>query len=233
MDPYLMMRSDVRQGLLDLSTKLRSYQDAASTAESNTLSQQVRSLIKRLTEDLEALDRGVTQTFNNPAKFGLSKEEVMNRQAFVKESQDQLLRLISQYESAGKGGRGGGRSPRNNKGGPGPSANDEDNSANNDFLRDEMAKQAQLRANQELAIEDLTQGTRRVRIMADNITVALKEDEAARDELEAEMDGLSGRLKTANKRLDDLMRKSSDKSKFICIAVLILILLGMVTLLVI
>ena len=227
-DLYPQVREEINTNIFELNQLVRKYEAPQTEAPDRYgLHQRIQQSISRLRDDIHALKMSLNNVEALRA-LKLSIEDIQNRHGFVDDAKERLLFAEKKFFRAVRENTA---DPTTDRAPERVTLNEElANAGARDFVETEISRQTALQVQQEEDVDSIHSSVQRVRSNADAITVALVEDDEARQELDSRMDRLVSRMKRANKKIDRLLMETAKGTKLGIIAVLLVILVVLVVL---
>ena len=244
-DPFPPALQSLQSQLTSIPPLLQSLRRITSTTSpSNPEAASARADLQTALEDLDAdladLRDSVTAAESYAPRFGLSSHEVRGRREAVekvgaqvqklKESSQDYVGLTSPTQSfsghpayapapqPSGPGRGAGL--------PDPGAFDEDEDGDGDaYAEFEQQRQEELLAEQDEALEGVSQTVGTLRAQADEMGRELEEQGVLIDEVDTVTDRVGGKLQSGIKRVEWIYKKNEERWGGCCISVLIVVLI--------
>ncbi|KAG2422428.1 hypothetical protein HXX76_016043 [Chlamydomonas incerta] len=189
----------------------------ATNPERKKIAQSVEEGCGSLSWQLNELDTAVDRASENPQRFNLTPEELSSRRRWITNTRRQLDGMKDTLRTA--------TAPP-----PAVSAAESKAIAQNDkFLTGQYESQQLVMKRQDADLEDIEQAVIRIGRQGREIGNELAEQERMLDELDQDVDTTGSRLKAAQKKMSELIRKSGSNTQLVLIVVLIVILVVLAT----
>ncbi|KXZ49371.1 SYP6 protein [Gonium pectorale] len=167
---------------------------------------------QEIQDSLNELDTAVDRASENPQRFNLTPEELSSRRRWIGNTRRQLDGMRDTLRTATA---------------PAPTMSAAESkavAANDTFVTSQYSQQQAMLKRQDEDLEDIEQAVIRIGRQGREISNELSEQAAMLDELDAEVDTTSSRLKAAQKKMSEIIRKSSSNTQLVLIVALIIIL---------
>lgn len=216
-DPFYSLRAEVEANLKDI------------TSNSGGMSaRNVEDALQRIHWDLEMLEESIDRVTANPAKFGITTDEVDRRHQFVASVKQQMSSIRSATSSRGGGSGGGGHAAQRESllGGKNQSkaakkAAADLESANDSFMDQENLRQSLLHREQDEYLDDLGQSLTRLGGMGKSISEELMEQEKIIDDLQQATDYTVHNMNDVNRLVSDMLKSKQGRSQLCLILLLV------------
>lgn len=213
-DPWPQMEKQVGTMLSDLTLQLQRHRENPSVTivAENQLLESIETCVEAVADMRFALDTAM----EHPESFSITTEELQERAQRIRDWE----REVEKAQQAGEKIKAAQRKR----------AMDQDNEVtgaqreNNDFLKQEHDVQQSIMQTDDQTLDRISSGIHRVKDTAVNIGDELTTQEHIIDSIDKGMDRVQTRLDSAMRRVGKLLDSTSDRGKFICIAVLVVIL---------
>ncbi|KAG2443171.1 hypothetical protein HYH02_009580 [Chlamydomonas schloesseri] len=217
-DPFYLIRQEIQDSVNELQQRMSRFHGLTATnPERKKIAQSVEEGCSSLSWQLNELDTAVDRASENPQRFNLTPEELSSRRRWITNTRRQLDGMKDTLRTA--------TAPA-----PAVSAAESKAIAQNDkFLSGQYETQQLVMKRQDQDLEDIEQAVIRIGRQGREIGNELAEQERMLDELDQDVDTTHSRLKAAQKKMQELIRKSGSNTQLVLIVVLIVILVVLAT----
>ncbi|PNW82698.1 hypothetical protein CHLRE_06g290100v5 [Chlamydomonas reinhardtii] len=217
-DPFYLIRQEIQDSVNELQQRMSRFHGLTATnPERKKIAQTVEEGCGSLSWQLNELDTAVDRASENPQRFNLTPEELSSRRRWITNTRRQLDGMKDTLRTA--------TAPA-----PAVSAAESKAIAQNDkFLTGQYESQQLVMKRQDQDLEDIEQAVIRIGRQGREIGNELAEQERMLDELDQDVDTTHSRLKAAQKKMQELIRKSGSNTQLVLIVVLIVILVLLAT----
>ena len=194
---------------------------------------QLKSMIDDVRDDLDELEESVEVVEKNPSQFFFSQEEVGKRKAFVQGTQRKMDEMAKKLSSPQTRQKIEGwkkemlmkqKSPVIDKNEGWKEVIEGDNQ---EFLQQQQMRQQEIRVDQERGLERLGESLGTIHEHAVTISNELEASNKLIEEVEGDMDRTMLGMQKAIRKLDRLLEKTGTCGSIIILIVLIFILIGL------
>jgi member of the syntaxin family of t-SNAREs len=215
--------------------RIRSLATTASSPELASARTDLEAALSSLAEDLADLVASVQAIESNPARFGISADEVTRRKRLVQEVggeiEDMRDELTSKVPGAAAAAaavaRGGNDLPDPN------SFAIPEGSGDDPYAEFEQQQQLEMMREQDQHLDGVFRTVGTLRQQADDMGRELEEQREILEVVDEAAERVGGRLQNGMQKLQYVMRKNEDRLSSCCIAVLIFVLILLLILLLI
>ncbi|GAX83411.1 hypothetical protein CEUSTIGMA_g10836.t1 [Chlamydomonas eustigma] len=223
-DPFYILKVEIDESVHDLKQKMTRYHGLQSgNPERKILSQQVEAGCQSIRWQLKELAGAVEKASEDPAKFNLTNEELGTRRRWIDNTRDQ----VTTVHEALQGALAAPPPPSHSSRGNDVSA-DRVKEVNSRFVGTEVEAQSLIMRRQDEALDDIEQAVGRIGQLGRAIGEELDDQQRLMNTLAEDVDVTQSRLKAAQKRMAEIIRKSGGFSQMCVVIVLSVILLVLV-----
>lgn len=185
----------------------------ATNPERKMIAANVEKGCNSLANELNQLDAAVEQASENPQRFNLTPEELSSRRKWLNNTRRQLEGMKETLRTA--------TAP------PPPLPENRAVAQNQNFIKSQYEQQQLMLKKQDNDLDDVEAAV--IRIARTNRVISTEVDDQGRllDELDGDIDSTTSRLKAAQKKMQEIIRKSGSNTQLVLIVVLIAIVIGL------
>eukprot|EP00201_Polytomella_parva_P006085 CAMPEP_0175077422 /NCGR_PEP_ID=MMETSP0052_2-20121109/23386_1 /TAXON_ID=51329 ORGANISM="Polytomella parva, Strain SAG 63-3" /NCGR_SAMPLE_ID=MMETSP0052_2 /ASSEMBLY_ACC=CAM_ASM_000194 /LENGTH=202 /DNA_ID=CAMNT_0016346895 /DNA_START=113 /DNA_END=721 /DNA_ORIENTATION=+ len=186
----------------------------ASNPERQTIAAKVQEGVDLLNYQLRQLDIAVDKASENPERFNLTPEELASRRVWISTTRRQVQDMTETLTTA--------KATPASFAMSGPKKPSQENS---DFLANESEKQVLVMRRQDADLDDIEKAVTRIGHIGKEMGQELGKQAEMLEELDQDVDTTSNKLKAAQKKVQELIRRSGSNTQLVLIGVLIVILI--------
>ncbi|GIL81703.1 hypothetical protein Vretimale_1343 [Volvox reticuliferus] len=212
-DPFYLIRQEIQDTVNELQQRMSRFHGLQATnPERKKIAQSVEEGCNSLAWQLNELDTAVDRASENPQRFNLTPEELSSRRRWISNTRRQVEGMKETLRTA--------TAPPPNV----SAAESKAVAANDKFLSGQYETQQLMLKRQDQDLEDIEQAVIRIGRQGREIGNELVAQDILLNELEQDVDTTQSRLKAAQKKMQELIRKSGSNTQLVLIVVLIVIL---------
>jgi len=231
-DPYFVVRDEVQSAEAACARKLQKWRRVMQSSDTKAsdardLTSELRSNVRSAEWDLEDLEESVKVVESNPARFGISSDELENRKGFIRDSRLNLADMKAELEAPDVNER-----LLSMESSPSVKINMNPRYGHdNPAYRDYNQTQSQLLREQDDTLELVSGNVQNLKQMSRAIGDELDDQAGLLDQLGGEIDSAQGRMSATLAKIQRVTRRirlSSDRRQWWaigCLSLLIFILL--------
>ncbi|KAG2497799.1 hypothetical protein HYH03_004070 [Edaphochlamys debaryana] len=212
-DPFYLIRQEIQESVNDLQQRMSRFHGLTATnPERKKIAQAVEEGCSSLSWQLNELDGAVTRASENLQRFNLTPEELNSRRKWISNTRRQLDGMKDTLRTATA---------------PAPAVSPAESKAvaqNDKFLGNHYEQQQVMLKRQDNDLEDIEAAVIRIGRQGREIGNELAEQERMLEELDQDVDTTHSRLKAAQKKMQELIRKSGSNTQLALIVGLIIVL---------
>ncbi|GFR49902.1 hypothetical protein Agub_g12008 [Astrephomene gubernaculifera] len=215
-DPFYLIRQEIQDSVNDLQQRMSRFHGLTATnPERKKIAQAVDEGCSSLAWQLNELDTAVDRASENPQRFNLTPEELSSRRRWISNTRRQLDGMKETLRTA--------TAP------PPPlsTAESKQVAQNDKFVSGQFESQQVMIKRQDQDLEDIEQAVIRIGRQGRAMATELAEQGNLLEELDQDVDTTHSRLKAAQKKMAELIRKSGSNTQLVLIVALIVILVVM------
>lgn len=212
-DPFFLIRQEIQDSVHELQQRMSRFHGlTAANPERKKIAQSVEEGCDSLAWQLTELDTAVDRASENPQRFNLTPEEISSRRRWVANTRRQVEGMKETLKTATA-------AP------PPPPVESRAIAANQNFLNNQYQSQQTMIKKQDLDLDDIEQAVIRIGRQGREIGNELHEQGVMLEELDQDVDTTSSRLKAAQKKMSEIIKKSGSNTQLVLIVALIIILI--------
>lgn len=230
-DPWPDMEVQMVETLSDVIV----HQQRFSSMPNHTIvaETEYEGVLQNADEMLFDMQQALDAVLQHPELFAITSEELQRRGALVRQWERDIQKPRDELKEAAKKRRNASQlNAAAQKAGVSPeelaAAQNRRNDENSTYLQREYEAQQTMMSEQDQAVDRIHDGVKRIKGNAELIHEELVQQETMLGDLERGMHQVQLKLESAVKKVGILLDQSSDKNKFICIFVLLVVLVILV-----
>jgi len=241
-DPFYALKEEVDQSIQGITSLYKQWQtllqnsNTATSDEFKWAMSELKNGIQNIEPDLADLEQTIIIAEKNQAKFGVDFTELENRKAIVAKLKKEIKSVKDDLQSTKTRGKMENdqrtllisQKPKGDRFAKLEEAIVKDNDA---FLDNEHKKQQQIMQKQdETLLPVLQSAVGNLKEIGTTIDSTLKEHERLIDDIDKEANKADSGLRSAVRKVNELLDKTNDKIQWTVIIVLIVVLVGLAVL---
>ncbi|CAG9463464.1 unnamed protein product [Pedinophyceae sp. YPF-701] len=229
-DPFYLVKEEIQDTLDQVEQAFRKWQQIPpSTPDQDRVGRDIEDGCGSVIWQVDELDNAVDVAERDPARFGLAKDEIQRRRDWTSKSRRRAQHMQRRVQDARRGATARGPVPggavemsqMSNKGAPGGVAGNGHKA--DPFVDEERQQQQLLLRDQDEQLDGLSVQVGRIGEMGLAIGNELQEQSLMLEDLAADTDTTSSRLKATQRKIAEIMKKASMKSQFCMMGILLLL----------
>jgi syntaxin 6 len=230
-DPWPMMEEDMVRALNDLLIQHQKF--SAMPSHTIVAENELEVTVHNAEEMMFDMRQAWDAVYQHPELFMITSEELNRRGALVRQWERDIQKPRDELKEVSKKRKNASQLSSAAKA-AGVTADElaaaqgRRNVENSEYLQREYEAQQSTMADQDLAVDRIHDGVKRIKNNAELVQEELKKQETMLDDLERGMNQVQVKLEGAVKKVAKLLDQTSDKKKFICIGVLLFVLIILV-----
>lgn len=236
-DPFYLVKDEIQESADETQARFKRWQRGAEgRGDPGRLAEELKRECDSILWQLDELSRAVDAADRDKERFQVDQSEVERRRSWVEEERRLVQGMKSQVESQleqerrTKNQEGQGKERRDLMGqgllAPGGEEEREGgNEENEQFLRGAEHEQKRLIERQDEDLEELSKGVVRLGEVGKTIGEELSQQNKMLTEVEGQADTVSSRLRAAERKMQQVLKKAGVCGQLAIIAALIVILI--------
>lgn len=211
-DPFYIVRQEIQDTVNELQQKMSRFHGlTASNPERKAIASAVDQGCDSVRWQLNELENAVNRAQENPQRFNLSVDELNGRRKWITNTRRQIDGMTETLKTATAA--------------PVNAAEARAIAGNDKFVGGEMERQQFMVRQQDAQLDDIEQAVTRLGRVGLDIHEELGNQEKMLDEFNEDVDTTHTRLKAAQKKMADVIRKSGSTTQLAVIAFLVIVLI--------
>lgn len=207
-DPFYILRAEIQDSVNGLQQKVSRFHGlTVMNPERKMIAANVEKGCKSLASELNELDTAVERASGNPQRFNLTPEELSSRRRWLDDTRRQVEGVKAALRTA--------TAP--------PLPESRAVAQNQSFIKDQYQQQELMLRRQDDDIDDIEAAVMRIGRQGQEIGNELEDQRRLLDELDGDMDSTTSRLRVAQKKMQEIIRKSGSNTQLVLIVTLVAI----------
>lgn len=216
-DPFYLVKQEIQDTLNELQQRMSRFHGLTATnPERKSIAQYVEQGCDSVRWQLNELDGAIRKAAENPGRFNITSEELNSRKKWLQAALRQIEGMTDTLKTATA-------APILGTGSKAVAAND-------NFLKAATDRQQLIMREQDIQLEDIERAAGRIGDLGRTIGAELVSQEALLDELDEDVDTTHTRMRAAQKKMLDVMRRAGSNTQLVIIGVLVVLLIILVVL---
>lgn len=208
-DPFHLVKKEIQEAVNDVQGKYARWSGlTTSNPERMDLSSEVERGCGSVMWQLDELQHAIEKASENPSRFNLTQSELESRTSWVESTRAQISNVQQSVKIANQRARHGD--------GQNPALVDR----NDQFVSDQRMQQEMIVRQQDQELEEMGKAVDRLGQVGLTIHDELSHQQRMLDDLDEDIDITTNRMRAAQKKIADIIKKTGMKWHF-CVIVLL------------
>ncbi|MEW5304978.1 MAG: hypothetical protein WDW36_007550 [Sanguina aurantia] len=210
-DPFYLIKQELSDSVTGLQQKMSRFHGLTSAnPERKVLAAAVQAGCDDIAWQVRELEGAVERASENPSRFNLTIEELGSRRRWTTATNKQVEGMRETLRTAMA---------------PAPTPESRAVASNEKFMGGQFQSQQQVMKQQDEDLTDIEEAVVRIGRVGRQIGEELEDQGRLIDELDSDVDTTTSRLKAAQKKIADIIRKSGNTKQLLIIGILIVVLI--------
>ncbi|CEJ04366.1 Syntaxin-10 [Rhizopus azygosporus] len=229
-DPFLIVKSQVEDSLANANNLFESWkriQQTVSSPKNQELlwtADELGSALEAIEQDLDDLEEAFMASQANPSQFNLTQKDLSSRRQFLDKSRNRIQFIRNTLANP---------PAKNNKHLANQSIETIRQNENSRFIESEQQQQTVMIQEQDHHLDAMGSTLINLKEIAGTMNREIDDHVILLDDLGERVDRSEGRLKTAMRRVTDILKKEEESKSGYCICCLIIVLIILLVLVII